>query len=561
MESPYERRPWLGRYPGHVPPDLTPPHPSAVAMFRAAARAAPEAPAIHYFEGTTTFAELDRASDALAAALADRGVARGDRVAVDLQNVPQFPLAVLAAWKAGASVVPLNPMFKVQEVRYHLADSGARALISLESLFETVGREAAEGTEVRAAITTCELDQLQGQPPPGLAGVEKRRPEGAEDLVELVRRYDGRSLPDPGLGPDDVAFLTYTSGTTGRPKGAMNTHGNVVFNSEVYRTWMRLGPGDVILGAAPLFHITGLIAHLGVAFLAGLPMVLFHRFEPQEALRMIERWRCTFTVATITAYLAMMAHPDIETRDLSSFRKAYSGGAPVSPATVERFERLTGAYIHNVYGLTETTSPSHAVPLGARAPVDPDSGALSVGVPVPGTTVKVVDVETGREVPVGEVGELWTRGPEVVPGYWRRPEATAETFTDGYLHTGDVGRMDAEGWFYIVDRAKDMINASGYKVWPREVEDFLYQHPAVREAAVVGVPDPYRGETVKAFVSLRPGTAATPEELVAFCRERMAAYKCPRVVEVIDEVPKTATGKFLRRELRDRERARASSQG
>src|SRR5579884_1718406 len=501
MESPYERRPWLGRYPGHVPPDLTPPHPSAVAMFRAAARAAPEAPAIHYFEGTTTFAELDRASDALAAAPADRGVARGDRVAVDLQNVPQFPLAVLAAWKAGASVVPLNPMFKVQEVRYHLADSGARALISLESLFETVGREAAEGTEVRAAITTCELDQLQGQPPPGLAGVEKRRPEGAEDLVELVRRYDGRSLPDPGLGPDDVAFL------------------------------------------------------------AGLPMVLFHRFEPQEALRMIERWRCTFTVATITAYLAMMAHPDIETRDLSSFRKAYSGGAPVSPATVERFERLTGAYIHNVYGLTETTSPSHAVPLGARAPVDPDSGALSVGVPVPGTTVKVVDVETGREVPVGEVGELWTRGPEVVPGYWRRPEATAETFTDGYLHTGDVGRMDAEGWFYIVDRAKDMINASGYKVWPREVEDFLYQHPAVREAAVVGVPDPYRGETVKAFVSLRPGTAATPEELVAFCRERMAAYKCPRVVEVIDEVPKTATGKFLRRELRDRERARASSQG
>jgi long-chain acyl-CoA synthetase len=558
MESPYERRPWLGRYPDHVPPDLTPPHPSAAAMFRAAARATPGAPAVHYFEDTITFAELDRASDALAAALADRGVGRGDRIAVDLQNVPQFPLALLGAWKAGAIVVPLNPMFKVQEVRYHLSDSGAKALIALESLFESVGREAIEGTEVQVAITTCELDQLRGGPPPALAGIEKRRPEGSEDLLELVRRYEGRSLPDPGLGPDDVALLTYTSGTTGRPKGAMNTHRNLVFNSEVYRTWMRLGPGDVILGAAPLFHITGLVAHLGVAFLAGLPLVLFHRFEPGEALRMIERWRCTFTVAAITAFLATMAHPEIRVRDLSSFRKAYSGGAPVSPATVERFEQLTGAYIHNVYGLTETTSPSHAVPLGTRAPVDPEFGALSVGVPVPGTTVKVVGVETGREVPVGEVGELWTRGPGVVPGYWQRPEATAETFTDGYLHTGDVGRMDPEGWFYIVDRAKDMINASGYKVWPREVEDFLYQHPAVREAAVVGMPDPYRGETVKAFVSLRPGTSATPEELIAFCRERMAAYKCPRVVEIIDEVPKTATGKFLRRELRDRERARAS---
>jgi long-chain acyl-CoA synthetase len=230
----------------------------------------------------------------------------------------------------------------------------------------------------------------------------------------------------------------------------------------------------------------------------------------------------------------------------------------VAPATVERWERLTGSYIHNFYGLTETTSPSHAVPLGRRAPVDPDSGALSVGLPLPSTEVRIVDLETGERLPPGEIGELWTRGPQVVPGYWQRPDATAESFTEGFLHTGDVGKMDAEGWFYIVDRAKDMINASGYKVWPREVEDVLYQHPAVREAAVVGVPDPYRGETVKAYISLRPGADTDPGELAMYCKERLAAYKYPRQVEILPDLPKTASGKILRRELRSRAQDRGN---
>jgi long-chain acyl-CoA synthetase len=561
MESVYERRPWLARYPSYVKPELELPAPNALAMFTASARAKPERAAIHYLDNTITYSELDRSSDALAAMLADRGIGRGDRVAVYLQNVPQFPLAMLAIWKAGGIMVPLNPMFKHQEVNYHLSDSGAKALICLETLYEQVARAAVEGTRVETVVTTSELDFLGGTAPSGpLASVQRMRPAGTDDLVELLRRYDLKTVPDPGLGLDDVAFLTYTSGTTGRPKGAMNTHRNLVFNSEVYRTWCQLGDGDVILGAAPLFHITGLIAHVTVSFLAGVPLVLFYRFDAAECLRMIERWRCTFTVAAITAFLAMMDNPGIKTRDLSSLRKIWSGGAPIAPATVEKFEELTGHYIHNVYGLTETTSPSHATPYGVRAPVDPDSGALSVGLPIPGNVVKVVDVQSGKEVPPGEVGELWTQGPEVVAGYWQRPEATAETFTDGhYLHTGDVGKMDPEGWFYIVDRAKDMINAGGYKVWPREVEDYLYQHPAVREAAVVGVPDAYRGETVKAFISLKSGTRATPEEIIAFCKERMAAYKYPRMVEIIDEVPKTVTGKFLRRELRERERARAST--
>jgi long-chain acyl-CoA synthetase len=329
----------------------------------------------------------------------------------------------------------------------------------------------------------------------------------------------------------------------------MNTHRNVVFNSAANRTWMSLTPGDTVLGVAPLFHITGLIAHLTVALLVPMPIVLGYRFDPVTVLDLIERDRPTFTVGAITVFTALMNDPSCPGRDLSSLTKVYSGGAPIAPATVERFQTEVGPYIHNVYGLTETTSPSHGVPMGAIAPVDPTSGALSVGVPIFNTVVQVVD-EEGNEVPAGDIGEFVTTGPQVVAGYWNKPDETAHALPGGSLHTGDVGFMDPEGWYYVVDRKKDMIIASGYKVWPREVEDVLYQHPAVREAAVVGVPDDYRGETVKAFVSLRPGAQAEPAELIQFCKERMAAYKYPRVVELVEELPKTVTGKILRRELR-----------
>jgi len=330
----------------------------------------------------------------------------------------------------------------------------------------------------------------------------------------------------------------------------MNSHGNVAFSAEVFRTWMNLGHSDVVLGGAPLFHITGLVAGVAASHAAGCPLVLFHRFEAGACLAAIERHRATFTVMAITAFLAMLDHPEAGNRDLASLTKVFSGGAPVAPATVERWERLTGAYIHSIYGLTETTSPSHSIPLGGRAPVDPQFGTLAVGVPVPNTDCKVVDPETGKQVPIGQEGEILIAGPQVVRGYWNQPEAGETAFIDGYLRTGDVGKMDEHGYFHVVDRIKDMINASGYKVWPREVEDFLYQHPAVREAAVVGVADAYRGESVKAFVSLRPGQTATPAEIIEFCRERMAAYKYPREVVVLDDLPKTASGKFLRRELR-----------
>jgi long-chain acyl-CoA synthetase len=298
-----------------------------------------------------------------------------------------------------------------------------------------------------------------------------------------------------------------------------------------------------------LFHVTGLIAHIATALLVPVPLVLAFRFDADEACRLIERHGATFTVAAITAYTAMLNAGS--TCDLGSLSKAYSGGAPVSAASAAAWEARTGHPLLVAYGLTETTSPTHLVPLGERAPVDPGSGALSVGRPVAGTTVRIVDPD-GAEVRVGEAGEIAVRGPQVVPGYWRDAEATAHALPHGELRTGDVGLVDADGWLYVVDRLKDLINTSGFKVWPRDVEDVLYAHPAVREAAVVGVPDAYRGETVKAFVSLKDHESVAPDALIAFARERLAAYKYPREVEVLAELPKTASGKILRRSLRAR---------
>jgi len=284
------------------------------------------------------------------------------------------------------------------------------------------------------------------------------------------------------------------------------------------------------------------------------PLVLFYRFDTKTTLQMIERWKVTCTIGAITVFIALMNDPYIEGRDFSTFKKVYSGGAPVIPAVVERFEKITGTYIHNVYGLTESTSPTHLVPLGLRAPVDPSTGAISIGVPIPSHAAKIMDLEDPeKELPPGEVGELAVKGPGIIPGYWNKPEETKHAIRQGWFFTGDVGTMDSKGWFYLLDRKKDMIIASGFKVWPREVEDAIYLHPAVREVAVVGVPDPYRGETVKAFVALKEGYEGkvAEEEIINFCKEKMAAYKYPRQVEFVKEIPKTTTGKFLRRALRN----------
>jgi len=548
----YAERPWLASYDTGLPADISGSFDNALEMFRASVARVPDSPALYYFTSSLSFREVDELSDALSAALQRLGVAPGDRVAVFLQNVPQFLVAMLATWKASATLVSVNAMLKAKELRVLLEDSGAIALITLESLWREVARETVPGTGVQIAITTSPLHWLSGETPAVLAGSERDRDAATHDFLELIEVHAGQAAAGPPPAPGDTAFLTYTSGTTGPPKGAMNTHANVVFNAHTYQRWARLTPEDVVMGVAPLFHITGLVGHLAAGMLVGIPVVLQYRFAPAMALELIEHHRATFTIGAITVFIALMNEPTADRYDLSSFRKLFTGGAPVAPPVVEAFERRFGAYIHNVYGLTETTSPTHSVPMDARAPVDPRSGALSVGVPVFNTVSRIIGPD-GNDLLPGEIGELEITGPQVVPGYWEKPEETEHAFPGGALRTGDVGFMDESGWFYIVDRMKDQINAAGFKVWPRDVEDVLYEHASVREAAVVGAPDQYRGETVKAFVSLRTGTSATEEELVAFCRERMAAYKYPRSVEILTELPKTETGKILRRELRARE--------
>jgi long-chain acyl-CoA synthetase len=546
----YDDRPWLALYPAGLPADIEAEHSSGLEMWKTSVARDPDAVLIRYFDGSLTAGEVERESDAIAAAFAANGVLKGDRVALYMQNVPAYVLCIIAAWKCGAIVVPINPMNKRHELATLLGDSGAGVLVCHPGLYDEVARDVIGSSALRLVVTASELDYQSTGDERALSGITRRVPDGTVGLPDLLERHRGEKVDDPGLGPADIAFLSYTSGTTGPPKGAMTTHANVVFNAQTYRDWIGLDSRDVVLGVAPLFHITGLIAHVAVAMCLPATLVLFHRFEPSLAVDAIRDSRATFTVGSITVFIALMNVEAATAADLASLTRIYSGGAPIPPSVVDDFGSRFGHYIHNIYGLTETTSPSHAVPFAVAAPVDPASGALSVGIPVFNTVVRVVG-DDGEDLPPGAVGEIVTEGPQVVAGYWQKPEETELALGGGRLRTGDVGFMDPDGWFYIVDRRKDQINVSGYKVWPREVEDVLYQHPAVREAAVVGVADSYRGETVKAVVSLRPGADVTPGELIGFCRDRMAAYKYPRIVEIRPELPKTASGKILRRELRE----------
>ncbi|MDT9691576.1 AMP-binding protein [Streptomyces sp. P9(2023)] len=546
--SVYAAKPWLAQLSEAQRGPISPP-PTPLHAFRAAAARAPEHPALAYFDGRLTYRETDALSDSVAGHLAAHGLAKGDRVAIMLQNSPHFVLALLGAWKAGATVVPLNPMYKAGEVGHALRDSGATALICSDRAWEGFLRETAADTSVRIALTACERE-LQTRDDPRVLTFEQV-PTEVGDLLAVARA--GHPAPeDRELTGEDVALISYTSGTSGTPKGALNLHRGIAYNAERQRTGHPVPPGGGYFALAPLFHITGLVCELAACFANAGTLVLAYRFDAGVVLDAFLEHRPAFTVGPSTAFMALAAHPGVTRDHFSSFLVIASGGAPVPPALVEKFRAGFGPYIRNGYGLTECTAPCAAVPPEKEAPVDPASGTLSVGVPGPDTVIRILD-EDGAEVPFGENGEIAVRAPQVVPGYWRLPEATAAAFPEGELLTGDIGFMDADGWLYVVDRKKDMINASGFKVWPREVEDVLYTHPAVREAAVVGVPHDYRGETVKAYVSLRPGSAVEPAELSAYCEQRLAAYKYPREVEILAELPKTTSGKILRRELRSHE--------
>lgn len=547
----YDERPWLGLYREGQPHDVQPEFPNLLDMFGDSLKRAPEQDAIRYFDGSLSVAELDAAADSFATALQDRGFAIGDRLAIYSQNNPAFLIGMLAAWKAGGIAVSVNPMYKERELGHVLRDSGARALLCLDEVHAVAEAVLAEEDVAVTIVVTFSGRDFQNRddrrvlPDTGLVDAPR-----STDLLSLLEAYrDARPHEVPAAEPGDTAFLVYTSGTTGEPKGAELTHANFVVNAQNYREWMELGPDESILAVAPLFHITGLVGHGVLSLLLPAPLVLGHRFHAEVMVDAIREHRPVFTVGAITAFAALAAVPGVTADDFSSLTKVYSGGAPIAPALAGQIERVLGNYVHNAYGLTETSSITHIVPPDRRAPVDRESGALSIGVPIASVHARILGGDD-EELPPGQIGELLISGPQVATGYWGRTDASLEAFPDGELRTGDVGFMDDEGWFYLVDRKKDMIIAAGYKVWPREVEDILYTHNAVREAAVVGAPDAYRGETVHAFVTLEPHAMVAEAELIAYCRDRMAAYKYPRQITVVDELPKTASGKILRRELR-----------
>ena len=477
----------------------------------------PQRTAIKLDDAELTYAQLDGASAHLAGLLAQHGFQPGDRVGVMLPNVPHFPIVYYGILRAGGVVVPMNVLLKEREVAYYLEDSGARLLFA----WADFGAEARPGAEAAGAE---------------LIAVE------AAGFVELVGAAQARpALAD--VADDDTAVILYTSGTTGKPKGAELTHANLYVNAKTkLETLIQLSADGVILGALPLFHSFGQTAAMNAGLMAGACLTLLARFDPVKALAIMERDRVSVFLGVPTMYNAMLAVPADQRPDTSSLRTCISGGASLPVEVLRAFESQFGTKILEGYGLSETSPvASFNHPGRERKPG-------SIGTPIRDVRMRVVD-EQDAEVPAGEVGEIVIQGPNVMKGYWQRPDATAEAMRGGWFHTGDMAKVDEDGYFFIVDRKKDLIIRGGYNVYPREVEEVLYEHPAVAEAAVVAVPHAELGEEVGAAVALKAGAEATPDELQAFVKERVAAYKYPRHVWLVGELPKGPTGKILKREI------------
>ena len=523
------------------------------------ARRVPDRPAIHFYGRAVTFAELDSAVGRLAGYLQARGLSPGDRVAVFLENSPQFAIAYYGTLRAGGVAVCLNPMHKTVELLHEFEDSGARALITTNEAYGVV-EPIRPQTELDTVVLTAYGDFLPENPtlPPPPSFLESKggaRPPGTEALLDVLRIAPELKTQVP-RALSDTALLQYTSGTTGTAKAAEITHGNLVSNCELQRVYRGSSDNDVALGVLPWFHITGMECQMNMMAFMGGTLVAIGRFDLVTVLRAIELYRCTVTTFITTVNVAIANSPRTKEVDLSSLRHCFSGGAPVPPAIARRWEEITGHKLIEGYGLSETTAPTHINPLHR-----PKYG--TVGVPLPLTEARIVDPnDAGKELEIGKSGEIAVRGPQVMKGYWRNPDATRRAFHDGWFLTGDIGHVDEDGYFTIEERKKDMLKVSGFSVFPAEVEAIMYGHPAIAEVGVVGVADPYRGEDPLAFVVLKPDAkgSVSEEQIAEWCKTNMAAYKAPRQIRFVDALPKTATGKVLKRILRDQAAALGASE-
>jgi long-chain acyl-CoA synthetase len=515
--------------------------------------------------GQLTYRQLDETVGRFAAALSSLGIGKGDRVALMLPNSPHFVIAFFAAARIGAIVVNINPIYTARELKEQLADSGAETIILL-NLFYPRLREIQAQTRIRRTIVATIGDALRF--PLGMIvdrsqrkqpdWVDPPRGQGIYRFAALLRSHSAHP-PQAERKPDDVVLFQYTGGTTGTPKAAMLTHRNLVANTIQLDAWFaRSRPGEEkFLSAVPFFHVYGMTVAMLLPVYLGAEMLIVPNPRPIDGLmKIIQRERATVFPGVPAMYIGILNHKDVASYDLRSVRACLSGSAPLPMEVQERFGELTGGRLVEGYGLTEAAPVTHGNPVFGRR----KSG--SIGVPLPDVEARLVDLETGETLPVGSAreGELLVRGPQVMQGYWNRPDETRDTLDeDGWLRTGDICKTDADGYFYIVDRKKDMIIASGYKILPREVEEVLFAHPKVREAAVIGVPDPYRGETVKAYVVPKDGEQVSVEELSTFCKANLAPYKVPKQIEFRDELPKTLVGKVLRRVLVEEERAKQAA--
>ena len=561
-------RPHHKFWPPRLPHAITPPATSLWQNLAISALRYPDKPAIVFFGTVMTWAQLKAAAERLAAYLQSLGVQKGDRVVLNMQNSPQLVVAHFAILRADAVVVPVNPMNRAEELKHYITDPDAKVAITTADLAGELARASdalPEGQRLQHLIVTQFTDAFDGNvegndaPPetwrdwllthhalPALAG-------GQVHAWKDALAFDG-PLAEATAGPQDLSVLPYTSGTTGLPKGCMHTHASIMHNAVACALWSVATAETVGLVVVPMFHITGMVAVMHASVYAGATMILMPRWDRELAGRLISRWKVTAWANIPTMVIDLLASPNFARFDLSSLRTISGGGAAMPQAVAQRLEDVYGLKYAEGYGLTETAAPSHQNPVDA-----PKQQCL--GIPFMSTDARVVDPETCKEVPQGETGEIVVHGPEVFSGYWKCPEATAAAFFElegkRFFRTGDLGRVDEDGYFFITDRLKRMINASGFKVWPAEVEALMFKHPAIQEACVIGTRDAYRGESVKAVVVLRAEHKGkvSEQEVIDWCREHMAAYKVPRAVQFVDALPKSGSGKVMWRLLQEAEMA------
>lgn len=555
-----ESKPWVKFYEPGVPETVEIPSHTLQESLTMAAEKFPDHTAIIFFDHKMTYRELDAAATRFAAALQGLGVKKGDRVMIYMPNTPQFVIAFYGILRAGAIVVPTNPQYVPRELAYQASDSGSETIIALTMNWKTI-REARSQTPLKRVIL-CNIKEYFPPLLKFLFTLAKEKKEGHRpDVRGEPGLYDFQTLLKQAgnLAPVDVkqekvAVLGYTGGTTGVSKGAMLTHRNLVAQAVITLSWfVERAPGkDVFMGALPLFHSFGMTCVLNTGVHEGAAMILIP--NPRDlptVLKAAHKHRPTIFSGVPTMYAAINNYQDLKQFDLTSIKSCTSGAAPLPEQVQKTFERITGGKLVEGYGLTETCSPTHVNPMSGTRKIG------TIGVPLPNTLAKIVDPVTGADLPIGQVGEIAIQSPQVMLGYWNKPDETARVMLpDGYFLTGDLGTMDEDGFFKVVDRKKDMFIVGGFNVYPREIEEVLYQHPKVLEAAVIGMPDIQRGENIKAYIVLKPGETATADEILDFCRQNLTRYKVPREVEFRDSLPKTIVGKILRRTLRDEELAK-----